>query len=344
LFVFLLSGPIEFRSLHSTSVPPGIRDYELSFLRLLEQITNGSRIQISRTATRVKFDPGLLIGGGLTTLTHNCPSSRSIGYFIEGIMILAPFCKRSLEVILHGITNDNTDCSVDSLRSIGLPMLEKFGFEEKIQLKVKKRGFPPLGGGEVYLFIPVVKALKPIHMVDPGLIKRVRGLCCTAKCNPALANRVIDSARAVLNQLLPDVFIYSDHFKGSDAGQSPGYAICMVAESTTGALLMSELTSSSSLSPEQLGRKVAEELLNQVEHGGFVDEFHQSIILVLMAIANDDVSKIKIGTLTEASVEALRLIEQFFGIQFKFKTNTEEKTVVCSVIGAGVKNITRKAA
>lgn len=35
---------------------------------------------------------------------------------------------------------------------------------------------PPKGGGEVMFICPIKKALKPIQFVDPGKIKRIRGV------------------------------------------------------------------------------------------------------------------------------------------------------------------------
>ena len=47
-------------------------------------------------------------------------------------------------------------------------------------------------------------------------------LTCARYCmrvNPAMANRMVDSARSVLNSYLPDVYIYTDAIKGADAGK-----------------------------------------------------------------------------------------------------------------------------
>lgn len=41
----------------------------------------------------------------------------------------------------------------------------------------------------------------------------------TVRVAPTLANRIVDAARAVLNKVIPDVYIYTDHFKGTDAGK-----------------------------------------------------------------------------------------------------------------------------
>ena len=41
-------------------------------------------------------------------------------------------------------------------------------------------------------------------------------------CESSMANRMVDSVRSVLNQLLPDVYIYTDAAKGGDEGRSVG--------------------------------------------------------------------------------------------------------------------------
>lgn len=72
----------------------------------------------------------------------------------------------------------------------------------------------------MYLRVPVVKSLSPVHLLDEGMIKRVRGIAYTTKISPQMANRLVDGARGILNNLLPDVYIYTDHFKGKDSGLS----------------------------------------------------------------------------------------------------------------------------
>lgn len=34
-----------------------------------------------------------------------------------------------------------------------------------------------------------------------------------------MANRLVESARGVLNQFLPDIYIYTDHMKGANSGK-----------------------------------------------------------------------------------------------------------------------------
>jgi RNA 3'-terminal phosphate cyclase-like protein len=74
-------------------------------------------------------------------------------------------------------------------------------------------GAAPKGGGHVEFQCNCLRELQPIHMIDAGLVKRVRGTAFCAKISPTILTRVIDSTRAVLNHFIPDVYINSDHFR-----------------------------------------------------------------------------------------------------------------------------------
>ena len=59
--------------------------------------------------TVVYYQPGMLDGG---SVEHECNSQRAIGYYLEMLVCLAPFCKQPMKAILRGITSDQTDPSV----------------------------------------------------------------------------------------------------------------------------------------------------------------------------------------------------------------------------------------
>ncbi len=80
-----------------------LSDYEVSFLRLIEKVTNGTSIVINETGTSVLVRPGTIPGG---KYTHTCPTSRSIGYFLEAVIPLGVFGKVGLEIKFDGITGE----------------------------------------------------------------------------------------------------------------------------------------------------------------------------------------------------------------------------------------------
>jgi RNA 3'-terminal phosphate cyclase-like protein len=117
------------------------------------------------------------------------------------------------------------------------------------------------------------KKLVAISLVDEGKIKRVRGLLTSAKVSPQLTTRVVDKAREVLNDYIPDVWIHTDHYKKDQAGEQPGYALSLIAETTTGMLLTKDYNFNSKdfKLPEDLGKRVALALLDEIFSGSSVD-------------------------------------------------------------------------
>ncbi|CAO3692511.1 unnamed protein product [Umbelopsis ramanniana] len=217
LILSALSGRIiRIDKIRSNDENPGLRDYEASFLRLLEKLTNGSTVEISYTGTSVVYKPGIIIGG---RIEHDCGIARSIGYFLEPLVALTPFSKAPTVLVLQGITTDNIDLSVDTIRTVILPQLKRFGISENLELKITKRGAPPLGGGEVIFSCPNVRQLKPVQFTDEGRIKRIRGIAYCTRVSPQTANRIVESARSVLNRYIPDVYIYTDVYKGAESGK-----------------------------------------------------------------------------------------------------------------------------
>jgi len=80
------------------------------------------------------------------------------------------------------------------------------------------------------------KVLQSISLSDEGKVKRVRGLLTSAKVSPQLTTRVVDKLRGIFNDYIPDVWIHTDHYKKGLCGDQPGYAISLVAETTTGVI------------------------------------------------------------------------------------------------------------
>jgi len=335
-----LSGKtIRLDEIRSNEENPGVRDFEANFLRLIEKVTNGCEITINETGTQVIYKPGFIIGGNLT---HDCGTSRSIGYFLESLICLALFGKNPLNITLNGITNDETDLSVDLIRTVTLPMLRHFGIEEGLQLKIKKRGAPPQGGGQVIFACPIVRELKPIQVLDEGKIRRIRGIAYSTRVAPQVANRMVDSARSVLNKYMQDVFIYTDHYKGNESGLSPGFALSLVAESTTGCTLSSELTGAGGILPEEVGLQTANRLLNEVSNRGCVDTPNQSNVLLLMILCPETISKVRLGKLSPYTMRSLRHYKDFFGVTFKIEPDPDTMTVVCTCRGIGFKNLAKR--
>lgn len=77
LLLSTLSGrSIKVEDIRSTHDDPGLKEYEVNLIRLLDKVTNGTRVELSETGTSLFYQPGILIGG---QVTHACCTQRGIG-------------------------------------------------------------------------------------------------------------------------------------------------------------------------------------------------------------------------------------------------------------------------
>mmetsp|Transcript_2695 Transcript_2695/g.5817 ORF Transcript_2695/g.5817 Transcript_2695/m.5817 type:complete len:410 (+) Transcript_2695:239-1468(+) len=387
IVVSLLSHrPLLIRNIRADDLQnPGLKDYEASFLRLIDQMTNGSKMEINSTGTQLKFRPGGLLGGDIH---HDCPSSRSIGWFVEGILPLAPFGKENLEVTFTGITDGlcEIDPSADYWKRSTGQIFQVFGIgaedekDDKPEIEILQRAAAPttsvensslannnIGGytGKVRLTCPIVKqSLTSIDWIDPGRIKRIRGNSISCKIvSSSMAARVAYSAKGVFHRLLPDVWIHTDVHtpKRNRCGPNPGMMMIVTSESDTGVTLTAECCMShhnqqrqqqqssnnktpntrGAELPEDLGKRGAYMLLEEIRRGGCIDTASQSLAFLWMALTPEDVSRIRVGTLSQYSIETLRLIKEAFSVEFKVTPDMETKTVLLSCLGTGYRNMAK---
>jgi RNA 3'-terminal phosphate cyclase-like protein len=353
LILATLSGKsLKITKIRAKDTSPGLKEYEASLIRLFDKITNGSKIQVSETGTTLSYTPGLLTGG---KIDHDCCLERGVGYYLEALMSLAPFCKAPLNVTLRGVTNNEIDPSPDFLKQTALPVLLKFILvDEGLEIKVDKRGCLPAGGGQVRFLCPVRKALRPLQWLDQGKIKRIRGVAWATRVSPSVPNRMIEAAKALLLKFIPDVYIYSDHSTGGKSGKSPGFGLVLTAETISGTFLSAEVISKpkEATVPEDLGTEAVHKLLEEIYRGGCVDSSAQSMTLLMMALGPRDVSKLVSGPLSNHTVHFLRQLKDAFQVVFKLETLEEQPEdeelnmgadkVKLTCVGVGFTNLSKR--
>lgn len=322
----------------------GVQDYETSLFELIQKVTNGTRVQFQ--ATRIQFNPGSLIGG---EIKHDCNVQRSISYYLEVLLSVAPFCKNPLQATLNGITNDQIDPNVDALKLSSIPLMKKFVGDiegTKLDIKINSRGFKPEGGGQILFTCPIVRQLHPVQILEDGKVKRVRGVAVAARVSPQTANRMIETSKGLLLNFLPDVYIYSDHHKGKSSGLSPGFSLSLSAETTEGCIYTSSAVSNAKGSgdgpsiPEDVAKEATYMLYSEIQRGGCIDSISQSLVLTLMAFNQKDVSKVKLGALTTYTIHFLRHLKEFCGLTFQLDSSANP-CVIATCQGIGYKNLSR---
>jgi len=77
--------------------------------------------------------------------------------------------------------------------------------------------------------------------------------------------------------------------------RSPGYALSLLAESTTSAIHCAEAISRPGVAPEEIGLLATQTLLEEIQLGGCIDRKHQSLVLLMMVLGSEDVGRCRMG-------------------------------------------------
>ncbi|KAL1999329.1 hypothetical protein VTN02DRAFT_4671 [Thermoascus thermophilus] len=366
----------------SSPTNPGLAPHEISFLRLLEAVTNGSQMEISYTGTILVYKPGLITGsapgsgasGGV--IKHELPAgcTRGVSYFLLPLCLLAPFSKAPMNVLFTGpgvITSATPtgDMSVDSVRTAILPLFNQFGIFNNIELRVLRRSNPGHngkgGGGEVHLiFGHQVRLPKTLHLLNPGRIKKIRGVAYATGVSGSNNARMIDTARGILNSLVPDTYIFSDVSsaplvpapeKNNPSAKKKigiGFGLSLVAESSTGCLYSADVASppAGGVTPEDLGKQCAYQLLETISKGGCAAPAAAPTMVTLMAMGSEDVGRLQLGReviADESLIQLARDLTKFGAPGWGIRDAPGENAngdVIISVVGRGIGNVGRKVA
>ncbi|PYI06185.1 18S rRNA biogenesis protein [Aspergillus sclerotiicarbonarius CBS 121057] len=367
----------------SSPTNPGLAPHEISFLRLLESITNGSQMEISYTGTILVYKPGLVTGSSAGTaassggvVRHELPAgcNRGVSYYLLPLCLLAPFSKAPIKVLFTGpgvITSSTPtgDMSVDSVRTAILPLYNQFGIFNNIELRILRRSNPGPngrgGGGEVQLvFGHQLRLPKTLHLMNAGRIKKVRGVAYSVGVSASNNARMIETTRGILNPLVPDTYVFSDVSsaplvpapeKSNPSGKKKiglGFGLSLVAESSTGCLFSADVACppGGGEAPEDIGKQCAYQLLEAVSKGGCVAPAAVPTMLGLMTMGSEDVGRIQVGRdviADESTIQLARDLTKFgapgWGLRDASGEN-ENGDVIISVVGRGIGNVGRKVA
>jgi RNA 3'-terminal phosphate cyclase-like protein len=166
-----------------------------------------------------------------------------------------------------------------------------------------------------------------------------------------MTTRLSTSARNFLTSFLPPsrIQIYSDPARGNSG--SPGYGICLVAETSSGAIYTAERTSpetpTEDTTPEDIAEQCAQALLSEIAQGGCIDSFAAPMVTICCAALNGnkgDVGRISLGygcAENENWVSLVRDLKSFFGVEGRFEPQSDVNGLLCRWVGTGWVNSAR---
>ncbi|KAK6179432.1 hypothetical protein SNE40_011793 [Patella caerulea] len=326
----LLGCPISVNKIRAGRSNPGLRPQHLSGLQLIGEICsgklNGGRVQ----STEISFKPGKVKGGNYLADTK---TAGSICLLLQAALPCLLYSDSPSSLTLRGGTNADMAPPIDFFNLVFGPMTAQLGVQFDFQ--IKRRGFFPKGGGEVRVDIQAVKCLNSIKLLERGDIKLITIHSYVAGNLPLkVAQIMADHAEKKIKEYYRDVDIKQDVIKEPEHGAvGSGCGIMVVAETTNGCLLSGSGLGKKGVPAEKVGSVAGQMLVDNLQHGGCVDEYLQDQLILLMALAKGK-SEVLCGPVSLHTQTAIHVAQLLSQAKFNIKKISETTNVIeCEGIG-----------
>ena len=147
LFLSIIKGtPIEIFNIRRGKRKPGLKRQHLHVIKALEAITESTCEGAHLGSQTVRFSPGKIKGGQATV---EFGTAGSIPLFLQTLLPVSIFASSPVSLTIKGGTDVPMGPTLEFTRHLYLPFLRPLAY--KLELKVVRRGFYPVGDGEVRL-------------------------------------------------------------------------------------------------------------------------------------------------------------------------------------------------
>ncbi|NWR07568.1 RTCA cyclase, partial [Paradoxornis webbianus] len=317
----LLGLPLRVRRIRAGRSQPGLRPQHLSGLEIVRDLCDGKLNGGEIGSTEITFTPGKIKGG---THIADTKTAGSVCLLMQVAMPCVLFAASPSELHFKGGTNAEMAPQIDYTVMVFKPIVEKFNF--KFNCDIKRRGYYPQGGGEVVVQMSPVKELSPINLTERGTVTKIYGRAFVAGALPIkLAKDMSSAAVRCIRREIRDLYINIQPVREpDDQAVGTGSGIIIVAETSTGCLLAGSSLGKRGKNADKVGIEAAEKLLQNLKHGGTVDDSLQDQLIIFMALAKG-VSRVKSGPITLHTQTAIHFAEQLTKAKFTVTKSEEEE-------------------
>ncbi len=326
LALSVLTGKsFEVKNIRAGRPQPGLKAQHLEAISGLKRICDAQTNDVRLGSTELRFIPGKLKQG---TFTIDIGTAGSISLLLQALLLPCLFAPGRITLKITGGTCGKWQASVDYLQHLLLPQLEKF--VEKIEIKILKRGYYPRGGGEVQLSIfpkyapsEVLEGFSQatrIRLIEQGKLEQLRGVInLSAELEEKqVAERIQNAATVSLQKYKVPLSLRLEHAKALSVG---GEALLWVVFSKEGEtltdnpiILGADVLLEPRKSSEEIGKEVAQKLMQEIDSGCAVDPHLADMLIPFMALLPG--SEIKTREVTDHSKTNMYVVEQFLPVKF----------------------------
>ncbi len=262
---------------------PGLRPQHLTAVRALQALTNARVKGDYVGSTEIVFEPTTIKGG---EFFFDIGTAGSISLLLQAILPVTAFAPEPVSITVRGGTDVKMAPLIDYMRFVFKELLKKFNYNVNIELL--RRGHYPRGGGLVRVVVDnPPRKLTPVDLTSRGRLLAVEGISHCVRLPSHVALRQARSASRIIEKKLkikPKIKV-EFYPPGEDPHLGPGSGIVLWGKFES-SIIGSDALGEKGLPAEEVGRRVAMVLIEDIKSGASVDRYASDMLPIYMALAS----------------------------------------------------------
>lgn len=256
---------------------PGLAPQHATAVRAVAELSSAEVEGLEAGSSEIMFRPGTIVGG---SHAFDVGTAGSLTLILQACLPVAAAAPESVRLRLTGGTDVQWSPPMDSFTRVFLPWFRRLGGSADVVLH--RRGYYPRGGGLVELVAHPTASWSNLTLLEPGGIRRVRGIAHVGNLPEEIPKRMKHAALRRLHGV-EDIAVEERVYRGEEAvGQ--GGALVLWAEADH-ALLGSDRLAERGKSSERVGEEASAALADELAAGAAVDVHVADQILPYLALA-----------------------------------------------------------
>lgn len=310
--------PIKIINIRANRPDPGIKPQHYVAIKSVKELCNAETTGLEVGSSSLIFTPGEIKGG---TYKFDIGTAGSMVLVFQTCILASLKSKESMTIKLRGGSDVKWAPSWDYFYYVFLPLIKKIGI--KVDAKLTRRGYYPIGGGEAEITINPNTDIKQLKFNEKQIFSDIKGIIHVSGLPEHISTRI---KHAAIKELLKNNF-KADIKIEQTTSSSPGTGLTLWVESKD-TVLGSTVLGERGITSEQVGQKAANNILNEIISDANLDVHAFDQLLPYMVIPNKkDVSSYVVRELSSHASTNIWVLKQFFKLDFKVTQNEKNVTV-----------------
>ncbi len=311
----LLRRPLHVRQIRAGRPKPGLRAQHLTAVQACSRLTGGELSGGHIGSSEIYYHPGQApIEGDFSFDVGTAGSATMLAYTLCAPALFGSgTCRFRLT---GGIFQDFAPSGFHMLNCL-IPLLRLM--DAHLELRIPRPGYVPKGQGQLDLdVVPLTGRLRPLQLVRQGNVLMVKGISLASHLHEQhVARRMAERCWATLTRRGLKAQLHT--IEDNQAVQK-GAALAVWAQTSSGALVGSDMAGRAGRRSETIADVVAKNLLEDLETGATVDR-HLADQLILFGALASGTTEYLIPRMTDHVDSNLWVIRNILGAESSMEGN-----------------------